>query len=643
MTIKEIAALAGVSTTTVSKIVNNKDISVNPETRQRVLRIVKEYNYRAYSGAITETAGKSFIIGILLSSLNNASEYIQGVIENAQLHGYGTIIYENKSSSINELKNITSLIYNHADAVLWDPVSIDSLENIFLFERASIPVLVTNQPNYTKSFFMDFRYIGYEMANKLIQLNHSKIVFVQKGSSSTSTQLLEGINKAFSKHDISVTANINIDLNCDALSLPTLIDEGYTAAICSSLKIAEMLSTKLSYLSVSIPKDFSILSLRNSDEIKNTSAKISCFDIPYREFGSQSAEYLIHTIETNSELHPPVFIPSFKLSHKNTIGQANLHSQKSIVVVGALNIDVTLYSEELPKQGLTNFIQTSFSHPGGKGLNQAVAISLLNKNVSLIGKVGFDYHAVTLLEMLKKYHVNTLGIENDSTIPTGIAYIFQTPDGKYSVSIQNGAGQKVSPEYVRSKKDLFSCYCLCVASTEIPYPSVLEAFRIAHEKKGITILNPVKHDNFPEELLNYTDIFVPDATKAYSLSGNRMSLDEQADYFLSKGVKHVIITFGLDGCYYKSFHHCDYYKLPNFSVIDVSGIEDAFIAALASYISNGYSIIEAIKIANIAAGYCGTQKGFASTAITTSLIENYYHLMQQRSDLNEKNQNNDSF
>ena len=44
MTIKEIAQLAGVSISTVSKIVNGKDANINTETRNRVLKIVKEYN-----------------------------------------------------------------------------------------------------------------------------------------------------------------------------------------------------------------------------------------------------------------------------------------------------------------------------------------------------------------------------------------------------------------------------------------------------------------------------------------------------------------------------------------------------------------------------------------------------------------------
>ena len=44
MTIKEIARLAGVSISTVSKVMNRKDSSISPETRERVLRIIKEFN-----------------------------------------------------------------------------------------------------------------------------------------------------------------------------------------------------------------------------------------------------------------------------------------------------------------------------------------------------------------------------------------------------------------------------------------------------------------------------------------------------------------------------------------------------------------------------------------------------------------------
>ena len=49
MNIKDIAKLAGVSASTVSKIINNKDQTISKETRERVLKIVPDYNYTPYS------------------------------------------------------------------------------------------------------------------------------------------------------------------------------------------------------------------------------------------------------------------------------------------------------------------------------------------------------------------------------------------------------------------------------------------------------------------------------------------------------------------------------------------------------------------------------------------------------------------
>ena len=66
MTITEIANVAGVSISTVSKIVNNKAENINIETRNRVLKIVKEYNYTPYGAAKSLSNAKTFLIGVLL-------------------------------------------------------------------------------------------------------------------------------------------------------------------------------------------------------------------------------------------------------------------------------------------------------------------------------------------------------------------------------------------------------------------------------------------------------------------------------------------------------------------------------------------------------------------------------------------------
>ena len=67
MTAQDVASLAGVSQSTVSRVFNPKwKGKVKPEIRERVLKIVKEYNYTPYSSAASHQ--KTWVIGILLRS-----------------------------------------------------------------------------------------------------------------------------------------------------------------------------------------------------------------------------------------------------------------------------------------------------------------------------------------------------------------------------------------------------------------------------------------------------------------------------------------------------------------------------------------------------------------------------------------------
>ena len=106
MTIKEIAALAGVSASTVSKIMNGKDGNINPATRSRVLKIAKEHHYEPYSTIKNITAPKKFLIGLLLDSFCSASQMIDGILETAQKYGYQLLIFNSNLSQQQELNTL---------------------------------------------------------------------------------------------------------------------------------------------------------------------------------------------------------------------------------------------------------------------------------------------------------------------------------------------------------------------------------------------------------------------------------------------------------------------------------------------------------------------------------------------------------
>ena len=109
MTIKEIANLAGVSISTVSKIVNNKDQNINPETRSRVLKIVKEYNYTPYGTVKNISHAKRFLLGVLLRTASQTNLMLNGIIQAAQEQGYSVLLLDSLNNKDTELKHITSL------------------------------------------------------------------------------------------------------------------------------------------------------------------------------------------------------------------------------------------------------------------------------------------------------------------------------------------------------------------------------------------------------------------------------------------------------------------------------------------------------------------------------------------------------
>lgn len=79
MTIKDIASLAGVSPATVSKVLNNKADSIAEETREKVLRIVKEYNFRPFQKYIQNNSFFGGFVGLLLpGETREYSDFISG-------------------------------------------------------------------------------------------------------------------------------------------------------------------------------------------------------------------------------------------------------------------------------------------------------------------------------------------------------------------------------------------------------------------------------------------------------------------------------------------------------------------------------------------------------------------------------------
>ena len=116
--------------------------------------------------------------------------------------------------------------------------------------------------------------------------------------------------------------------------------------------------------------------------------------------------------------------------------------------------------------------------PGGKGLNQAVGLTKLGHQATLIGCLGSDTDANYLYKELEKYHVTTDGITRIQDTETGQAYIYVETSGDSMISILPGANTALTPKN-RTAKHLFMDASFCLIQTEIPLSAVEKACEIA--------------------------------------------------------------------------------------------------------------------------------------------------------------------
>lgn len=624
MTIKEIAALANVSVSTVSKIINGKDSNISPATRDKVLKIAKDYHYEPYSTVKSISAPKKFLIGLLLNFTSNISSLLGGILKASQEHGYQLLVFNSNGQPEEELKHITALCNARVDGVIWEPVNAQSLEHTHLFSRQNISVHCLNAPEGFLSYEIDFEKAGCELAEKLIQNQHTHIACLLRKKDPRSVHFQKGVQKCLYDHKIPLQKQHVLYSPVDEL-YSSIIAHNITGIVSAYRSDAVLLYEQLENLHYHIPSTLSLASLQDEGAEENYYfPHISCIKIPYHDFGYYVCSSLIRVCEKASDDGAPLlFSGDYEFTHQKSISAPSSLRSKKLVVAGSINMDITFIVDRIPQAGKTNEIRTSVTSVGGKGANQSVGAAKLGREVSLIGKLGNDLDSTVNLNTLEKEHVAVYGISYDRNAPSGKAYIYTGEDGESTITILPGANRSLSPKNITAQCQLFDNARFCLLSTEIPIVTAMEVARTACAAKVDVILKPAVLKSIPEALFPLISIFVPNQKEASVLCPHENTIPAQADYFYQKGIPTVIITLGDKGCYLKDANGGRYFPAADFTPVDTTGGADAFISALASYLMDGYPMEQAIRIATIAAGFCISRQGAVSSLTDRNTLETY--------------------
>ena len=615
MTIKEVAREAGVSVSTVSKIINNKADNISPATIDRVLEIAKKNHYVPYGKIKSALNSKGFTLAAMLRDISSSSILLKGILAGAKERGYSVLLFDSALSPAQESANFQSLSRHHVDGLLWEPVNPAAthlMEEQLQEERICFQIFNGSIPDW---YHDQFCHLGQVVTQKLVDLSHRTIAFVAEPELPCSAPVLTGYEQCLYENKIPHDPGRILSLHSD---FPEAVSSGVSALVCVTPQAAQQVVERLSQAGYTVPGDASVIAL--AADTPAPVQRLSIQAVPYEACGRALAEELIARCEDRPAAPPPP-LQELCLNSSATVEQAFHARQKHVLVLGSINADITLNVNSLPQMGSSTVSHNMSVSLGGKGANQAMGVSKLGWKACLIAKVGNDSDATMALQVLNQGGVNTTGVCRDLSHTTGKAYIHVQEDGESMLTLVPGANQAVTPEYIHSLALLFQNAGYCLLSSGLSDEGLLEAARLSKKYQVKTIFKPSRRA-VPPELYPLVDILVPNRHAAAFLAP-LPSVEEQAAYFLEQGVKNVIITLGYRGCYLRSGGQAIWYDAPPVSVVDTTGAADAFISALAVYLLKGEELPDAVEVASHAAGFCVTKQGVIPALVDHDSLEQY--------------------
>ncbi len=279
-----------------------------------------------------------------------------------------------------------------------------------------------------------------------------------------------------------------------------------------------------------------------------------------------------------------------------------------IVVVGSLNVDLTVGVPQLPAPGETVLGGPIRYLPGGKGGNQAAAAGRLSGSgvVHMVGVVGRDDHGEMLLRDLRQTNVDVSRVLTTDRAGTGLAMICVDQQGENTIIVSPGANwtDAFDDTIPLESGDVVVC------QLEVPMASVERVVALARRVGAAVILNAAPPQDLSADLLSGVAILVVNETEAAHVLGRAPHSPRELDETASALGCDVVVTLGSRGAYVRAAGlatvHVEAFTVTAISAV---GSGDAFVGALATAVLGGLSLPEAVERACAAGALAAMAEG----------------------------------
>lgn len=298
-TISDVAAAAGVSRATVSRVMNGRS-TVDPELADRVHQAARDLAYRPNSVARSLSLGRTLSVAVLIPELDNPmfQRVLQGFTAASAPAGYRVLVANTGDDPAAEVAAAVEARHRCDAIMLVAPRSDDEALTSVL--RDLRPAVVVGRPPSAAvdvpSLSIDYA-AGVGLAvDHLVQLGHTDLLYLAGPSvSSSNRRRVEGLHAAVKRYKgkVSVTElAAGAHLDDGHRSAAAVAEAPQTAVIAYNDLVAFGLGVGLAELGVSVPGQKSIVGFDDIELARYAAPPLTTLAVPHAELGSRAWTHL---------------------------------------------------------------------------------------------------------------------------------------------------------------------------------------------------------------------------------------------------------------------------------------------------------------------------------------------------------------
>ncbi len=320
-TMVDVASRAGVSTSTVSHVINQTRY-VSEEVTSRVHEAMEELNYQPNVVARSLRTRESRIIGVVVSDVTNPffTASVRAIEDEAITHRYNIILCDTDEKPRREAEYLNILFNRRVDGLIVSP-SLENADLIASMVESGTPIVLLDReiPG------LDVDVVGcdneggaYEAVTHLIDCGHRRIgIIAGRLEVSTGAERMAGYERALREHDIPIdealTRSANFSRSLAYQKTTDLLkssDPPSALFVCNNTMTLGALAA-MSELGLKVPDDVSVVGFDDTEWAALMDPPLTVVSQPVKELGTKATEILIRRIRAGSvkKTHKLTFAP----------------------------------------------------------------------------------------------------------------------------------------------------------------------------------------------------------------------------------------------------------------------------------------------------------------------------------------------